>query len=452
MDVSNKKILILGLMRSGIAVAELLLIKGAKLILCDQKDNEKIRENIAHLSGENVIVKLATDPITLLNDVDILLISPGVPIDSPVVLEAKKIGVEVTGEFEVAASFCNNTMLAITGTNGKTTSVSLLGRILENAGKVTWVAGNIGFPLSTAVLNAKQNDIIVNEVSSFQMETAKTFHPAIAAILNISEDHLNRHKTMEEYINQKFKIFQNQTSRDIAVLNYDDEVLREKSKELKSEILWFSRTQELEKGAFVKDDEIYVNFREKLYRVCNVNEIVIPGPHNLENSLAMCAIAIAMNVPTAVIRHTLMTFEGVEHRIETVAVKNGITYINDSKGTNSDSTIKAVHSMKKPTVIILGGYDKHSDFTELCTLINNSLYIKHAVLIGQTAKQFEELFKQIGFNNFTHSDSLESAVLTAQQLCEAGDNVLLSPACASFDMFDDYEHRGKVFKQIVNKL
>ncbi len=453
MNVNGKKILVLGLMRSGIAVSELLIQHGAKLILCDQKDSTELRLKLENFNNRVEAIHLGSDPSLYLYGVDMLVISPGVPIDSNIVKQANKKNIRVLGELEVAAAFNKSMLLAVSGTNGKTTSVSLLGRILQNAGKISWVAGNVGYPMSLAVMNSKQDDIIVAEVSSFQLETISTFHPAIAALLNITEDHLNRHGTMDEYIRLKFRLFENQADKDIAVLNYDDAIIRENAKNIKSQILWFSRTQELDIGAFVDSENMLtVKWDGKIKQIININDINIPGPHNLENALAMAAIAVAMKIPSAVIRHTLITFEGVEHRIESVAIKNGIKYINDSKGTNVESTIKAVNTMKVPTTIILGGYDKKTDFKNLCITIKDSNTIKHAVLIGQTAKQIEKCLKEVGFNNIIHATTLEDAVAKAGEVSEDGYNVLLSPACASFDMFVDYEERGRIFKNIVNKI
>lgn len=453
MNVKGKKILVLGLMRSGIAVSELLIQHGAKLILCDQKDTHELRAKIDNFKNRVEAIHLGTDPSLYLDEIDVLLISPGVPIDANIVTLAKTKNISVLGELEVASTFNKAILLAVSGTNGKTTSVSLLGRIFQNAGKISWVAGNVGYPLSLAVMNSQEDDIIVAEVSSFQLETINTFHPTVAALLNITEDHLNRHGTMEEYIRLKFRLFENQTNNDIAVLNFDDDIIRENAHKIKSRIFWFSRTKKLDEGAFVDaDNMLTIKWNGKEKQIINISEINIPGPHNLENALAMVAISTAMNVPSAVIRHTLITFEGVEHRMEAVAIKNGIKYINDSKGTNVESTIKAVNSMTSPTTIILGGYDKKTDFKNLCITINNSKMIENAVLIGQTANQIKECLLTLGFNRIIHAKSMEDAVIKAGEVSKEGYNILLSPACASFDMFIDYEERGRVFKSIVNKL
>lgn len=452
MIICNKKVLVLGLMRSGIAVAKLLYINGAEIILCDQNNNEKIQKNLEDLQGISYDLQLGVDPITLLDKVDILVISPGVPIDSNVVKTAKSKGVKVYGELEIASRFCKNTILAVTGTNGKTTSVSLLGKMFENAGKISVVAGNIGYPLSSAVMNAKPGDVIVCEVSSFQLESISKFKPKSAAILNITNDHLNRHKTMEEYTRLKFRIFENQKEEDYSVLNFDDEIIRKNYSKLKSKLIWFSVKEKLDEGIYLDGNKIFIKLDNTIQQVCLKDEIMLPGEHNLQNALAMIAIAYKAGIPIAVIRHTLRTFEGVEHRIETVAIKNEVKYINDSKGTNVDSTIQAVKAMITPTVIIMGGYDKATDFSPLCKLIASSKNIKYAVLIGQTAEQISSSLKDVGFNNICFAKDMEDAVKQSSSLAKNGYNVLLSPACASFDMFEDYEQRGRVFKEIVNRL
>lgn len=449
---AGKKVLVLGLMRSGIAVSELLLKNGAELILCDQKDTDAIRENIKTFEGKKVSVHLNTDPLPFLEEADILLISPGVPIDAPIVRRAKELGIAVTGELEVAARLSQNVMLAVTGTNGKTTSVTLLGNILENHGKIAWVAGNVGYPLSAAVQRAAKNDVIVCEVSSFQLETTSTFHPAVAALLNITEDHLNRHKTMEEYIRLKFKIFERQTKFDVAVLNYDDPIIRKYKPELKSKVLWFSRAEEVKEGAFIRDEGLIVRYNGQEFYICNIHKIKIPGTHNLENAMAMACIAIAMHVKPQVIGHTLHRFLGVKHRIETIKVIDGVSYINDSKGTNPDSTSKAIHAMTGPTNLILGGYNKDGDFLPLCKEVKESKWIKNVVLIGETSKILNDIFLKLGYPNIVQANDMNDAVLKAKELAADGYNVLLSPACASFDMYESFEHRGDHFRDIVNNL
>ena len=294
--------------------------------------------------------------------------------------------------------------------------------------------------------------MVVVEVSSFQLETTSTFHPLSAAVLNVTEDHLNRHGTMDVYTGLKKHIFDAQAQKDFAVLNYEDDACREMADDLHSHVLYFSRLHEVPEGAFVREGQIIwrLNGEEKI--ICRTDEVRIPGPHNLENALAATAIAASRGVPGAVIRHALRTFAGVEHRIEFTRELDGVRYINDSKGTNTDSTIKAVQSMLVPTVMILGGYDKHVSFAPLAEEIAQTPLIRHCVLIGETAKQIEAALTDAGYVHFSHAKTLKEAVQMCHDMAVPGSNVLFSPACASFDMFEDFEQRGRIFKQLVNQL
>ena len=452
MNVENKRVLVLGMARSGIAAAELLLHHGAIPILADSKTEEALGDSLNSLRGTACQFRLGEDPIALLDEADILLISPGVPIDAPVVLAAKEKGVSVTGELEAAYTMLKGDVLAISGTNGKTTTTTLVGKIFENAGRITHVAGNIGYPLSAVAKVSKKEDVSVVEVSSFQLESIKTFRPRVAALLNITEDHLNRHGTMAQYIKLKQRLFENQKPTDVAVLNMDDPVLFKMASKLKGRVAFFSRTQKVPAGAYVENGKIIWLWDGVAKPICDVEQILIPGPHNLENALAATAMACAMGVPAPIIRHTLASFTGVEHRIEKVRVFRSVTYINDSKGTNVDSTIKAVQSMRVPTVLILGGYDKHTDFMPLCKEIVASGKISRIITIGQTARQIEAQLSEAGYTDVEPARSLEEAVNMARDMAQTGGNVLLSPACASFDMFKDFEQRGEIFKQLVNAL
>lgn len=452
MDYANKKVLVVGMARSGVAAARLLAKHGALVTINDNKSKEELGEALASLAGLPIEEKLGMPAGEAMGGMDAMVISPGIPDTAPFVKQAKEQGIYVTGELELAYQLAPGEMVAVTGTNGKTTTVSLLGEIFKNAGRVTHVVGNIGYPYSQAVLDAKKDDMFVCEVSSFQMETAETFHPRVAALLNITEDHLNRHGTMEEYIRMKMRMFQNQTERDVAVFNGDDPMLLTLIPLVKSQVMLFSRKREVESGAFVRDGQIVLRWQGAEKPVCAASEVRIPGPHNLENALAATCVAAAMGVPAPVIRHSLRTFKGVEHRIEFVRELHGVRYINDSKGTNVDSTIKAVQTMERPTAIILGGYDKHCDFTPLVKEMKASPHIRGAVLIGVTADQIEKTLEDNGFTTILRADSMEDAINKCRTLADEGWNVLLSPACASFDMFSDYEARGRIFKDIVNKL
>ena len=448
-----KRAMVLGLARSGIAVSDLLLARGWEVLACDSKERDKFAGALDGIEARGAKLCLGEkEPQRLLEGVDMLVVSPGIPIDHPAMVRARELGVEVVGEIEYAYRESKGMLTAVTGTNGKTTTVTLLGEIFQNAGKRTHVVGNIGIPYSGAVLEMKTGDVTVCEISSFMMETSSQFHPHVSAVLNISEDHLNRHGTMENYIALKERIFENEGPDDFVVLNWDDPATRDMAKRTKAQVIWFSVKEEPTFGAFVRDGVIVYGAGEDAKPVCPASEVNIPGQHNLQNALAATAVATAAGVPAPVIRHTLRTFQGVEHRIEFVRELDGVRFINDSKGTNVDSSIWAVRAMDRPTVLILGGYDKHTDFTPLCEEIAKSS-VKRVVLIGATAKQCEETLTKVGFGAWEHAGTdFEAAIRRAFALAPSGGNVLLSPSCASFDMFVDYEARGRIFKEIVNAL
>ena len=453
MDYENRKVLVVGMARSGIAAAQLLRANGALVTINDSKSETELGEALEVLKGLKLEWRLGCPAEPLLEGQEVLVISPGISINAPFVQKAREMGIYVTGELEVAWQLSQGTLVAVTGTNGKTTTVSLLGEIFRNAGKVTHVVGNIGYPYSLAALVSKKEDICVCEVSSFQMETADTFHPHVGLLTNLTEDHLNRHGTMEVYAEMKMRMFARQTAEDYAVFNADDPALQGLARQVHSRVLKFSRKREVREGAFVRNDEIIVRLNGEEKPVCRTDEVRIPGPHNLENALGAVCCAAVMQIPIPVIRHSLRTFRGVEHRIESVRVLDGVEYFNDSKGTNVDSTLKAVETMTRPTVLILGGYDKKVSFDALSREIQERRdTIRETVLIGQTAPQIEESLRRAGYDHILHAETLREAVLTCRQIAEDGWNVLLSPACASFDMFKDYEERGRVFKNIVREL
>lgn len=449
----NKKAMVVGLARSGIAVTKLLLLRGYEVYACDSKQKEKFEGKLNEIEKMGAKLILGEkEPEKHLQGMNILIVSPGIPLTHPVFAEAKKLGVEVMGEIEYAYRESTGMLLALTGTNGKTTTVSLLGEIFKNAGKRTHVVGNIGTPYSGAVPEMKAGDVTVCEISSFMMETSSQFHPHISAVLNISEDHLNRHGTMENYIALKERIFENANERDFVVLNWDDPVTRGMAQRTKAKVCYFSSREEVPFGAFVREGKIVYGSGKQVNTICNADELKIPGEHNLQNALAATAMAMAADIPTPVIRHTFRNFEGVEHRIEFVCEIDGVRFINDSKGTNVDSTLRAVRAMKTPTVLILGGSDKHSDFTPLCEEILKCP-ISHCVLIGETANQFAETLEKVGYHAWEHAGyDFDRAIHRSFELAEKGGNVLLSPSCASFDMFTDYEARGRIFKEKVRAL
>lgn len=447
----GKKVLILGLARSGQAAARLVEAAGGVPFLYDRRPAEKF-EDLSFLEQLKTAQRHMGVPIEpLLKLCDFAVFSPGIPPDAPDMAAAAK-ALPLVSELEFASGFVPCPMLAVTGTNGKTTTVSLLKNMLQNAGFVAYAAGNIGYPLSMAALQAGRDDRIVAEVSSFQLESTDTFRPAIAAVLNITPDHLDRHGSMAAYIELKKRIFLRMDKDDTAVLNADDTIVAGFADALPMRASWFSASHPVEQGAYFNGGHIVVRWDGEERTVCPRSDFPLPGRHNLENALAAAAMAYAAGVPVPVIRHSLRTFEGVEHRIEFVAAVRGVRYINDSKGTNPDSTIKAVEAMDSPTVLLLGGYDKKVSFDQLAGVIKASPFIRAVVTLGQAGQAIQEALSRAGYGTVLRVETLEEAVMEAAREAKAGGAVLFSPACASFDQFKDYEQRGRVFKAIVRRL
>ncbi len=452
MNFEGKKVLVCGMARSGVSAAQCLYELGARVTISDSKAEEKLAEALQPLEGMDIRRCLGdqAQPADL-ESYDLAVTSPGIPMQAPILRAVQAAGVPLIGELELGAQVSRAPLYAVTGTNGKTTTTTLIGEIFRNLGKTTYVVGNIGYPFTACALQCGEEDVAVAEVSSFQLETITTFHPHIAVMCNITEDHLNRHGTMEEYIRVKERIFENMGQGDYAVLNLDDPIVRGMAERIPCAPAFFSRRQEVETGAYLEGEEVVFSLNGHKKRVLRADEIRIPGEHNLENALAATALAMLAGVPAPVVRHTLKTFPGVEHRIETVRTVEGVTYINDSKGTNVDASIRAVRAMKVPTVLLAGGYDKHTDFLPLAREILTSK-IHTVVVLGDTAEQIERALRAVGFESILHAKTFEEAVLLARSCAREGENVLLSPACASFDMFQDYEERGRVFKEIVSRL
>lgn len=448
--MSKKKVLVFGSGISGIGAARLLEAKGREVILYDGNtalDKETLKMQIGkHTTAEVVLGELSED---VMKELDLVVMSPGVPTDLPIVNQMREMGIQIWGEIELAYTYGKGDVLAITGTNGKTTTTALLGEIMRRYKSSVFVVGNIGNPYTTEVLKMTEDSVAVAEVSSFQLETVHQFRPCVSAILNITPDHLNRHHTMEAYIEAKENIAKNQTTENTCVLNYEDAVLREFGENVAADVLYFSSQRKLEKGIFLENGNIvYKDGAETV--LCHVEELQLLGTHNYENVMAASAMAIAYGVPMDVIRDTIRTFAGVEHRIEFVCEKHGVAYYNDSKGTNPDAAIKAVQAMNRKTVLIGGGYDKDSEYEEWIQSFDGK--IKHLVLLGQTREKIAATAKRLGFENITLTDSLEEAVTTCAKLAQPGEAVLLSPACASWGMFKNYEERGEKFKEFVNAL
>ncbi len=450
MEVTGKKVLVFGSGISGIGAVKLLEDHGAEVILYDGNDKlDKVAMKEQLGDGVKAEIILGEFPEKLIDTLDIAVLSPGVPTDLPVVNAMRDKKVAVIGEVELAYAFGKGDVLAITGTNGKTTTTTLLGEIMKAYKEHTYVVGNIGNPYTVAARQMEEDAVAVAEMSSFQLESIVTFRPKVSAILNFTPDHLNRHHTMEAYVNAKKNIAKNQTAEDYCILNYEDERTREFGEHIDAQVIYFSSRQKLEKGIYLDNGNmIYKNPEEVL--VCNVDELQLLGMHNYENYMAAVAMAAVYGVPMDIIRKVLRAFKGVEHRIEYVTEKNGVVYYNDSKGTNPDAAIKGIQAMNRRTVLLGGGYDKGSEFTEWINAFDGK--VKKLILIGATKEKIAADAEKCGFHDYVFADTFEEAVLLAAKTAESGEAVLLSPACASWGMFPNYEVRGDEFKRIVNSL
>ena len=451
MNLKDKKVLLVGLAKTGISTIKYLNRLGAKLVVNDIKDKEKLKDILDNLSNLNNIEYILGYHPENIDDIDIAVVSPGVPLDLPFILKIKSKNIEIIGEVELAYRLSKNPIfIGITGTNGKTTTTSLVGEIFKKANKDTYIVGNIGNPVIDTVGIANENSVLVTELSSFQLESIDTFKPNISAILNFTEDHLNRHHTMKAYMKAKSRIFENQDSKDFCILNYDDKDVRAISDDVKAKKIFFSRKVTLDCGVYLNQEQNIIINIDKEITLLNKNELSLPGDHNLENCMAAAAIAYVSNIDIDTIREVLKNFAGVEHRQEFVRNLNGIIFVNDSKATNPDSSIKAIKSYNKPIVLIAGGMDKQSSFNELLDVAKENVYA--LVLLGETAQKIKEYAKNKGFDNITVVKDMKEAVNASYQIAKAGDVVLLSPACASWDMYKSFEVRGIDFKDNVNNL
>lgn len=449
MEIAKKKVLVFGLGISGIGAAGLLEEQGAEVVLYD--GNEKLKEEEIRnklKDGSRAQIIIGAFPEELLDSLDIVILSPGVPADLPLVNQMRERGILITGEVELAFESGKGDVLAITGTNGKTTT-ALLGEIMKNYQDDVFVVGNIGNPYTTAAGKMDDGSITVAEMSSFQLETILDFRPKVSAILNFTPDHLNRHHTMEAYVNAKKNIAKNQTEDDYCILNYEDKLTREFGENIKAQVLYFSSRRKLEKGIYLADGRIIYR-DEEVTELCDIKELNLLGLHNYENVMAAAAMALVYGVPAEIVRKSVKAFKGVEHRIEYVTEKNGVAYYNDSKGTNPDAAIKGIQAMNRPTVLIGGGYDKDSVYTEWINSFEGK--VKRLVLVGATKEKIARDARTCGFYDYVFADTFEEAVLEAAKAAKPGDAVLLSPACASWGMFPNYEVRGEKFKEIVNSL
>lgn len=452
MDLKNKNVLLVGLAKTGVSTIKKLNKLGANIIVNDIKPKEKLEGIIEEIDNLDNIEYVLGKHLENIENIDLTIVSPGVPLDLPFIEKIKSEGIKIIGEVELAYKLSKNpTFIGITGTNGKTTTTSLVGEMFKKANKDTYIVGNIGNPVIDTVDLTNENSYLVTELSSFQLESIEDFKPKVSTIINITEDHLNRHHTMENYINAKARVFKNQDKTDFTILNYDDSIVRDLGKNSNGNVLYFSIKEEVKQGAYLdKNNNIVIKVDGKELVLMNKSELTLPGNHNLENAMSAILMAYVLNIHTDVIIDTLRTFKGVEHRLEFVTNKDGIMFVNDSKGTNPDSTIKAITSYEKPIVLIAGGYEKQSDFTEMIKYATKN--VKALVLLGQTAEKIETTAKEHGIDNISKVEDMEAAVKKAYEIAESGDVVLLSPACASWDMYPNFEARGLDFKENIYKL
>ena len=451
MEFRGKRILVVGIARSGIAAVKSLTAREAVLFACDRKTSDELGDILLEMEALGVDVYAGSYPQVSKDRFDLLIASPGVPLDIEPFIQANNAGVPVIGELELAYLLKPDVvdLYAISGTNGKTTTVSLLQAILAADGRRALAGGNIGIPLTTLV-DSMTGGVIVVEASSFQLETTYHFRPHISALINITPDHLDRHKSMEGYIKAKARIFACQNRDDYTVLNYEDMHIRKMAQECPARVIYFSSRQVLPEGAFIKDDLIYFVMDNKVLPICPVHEVSLRGQHNLENILCATAVAAIAGVKVETIRDILKTFTGVRHRIEEVGLVDGVLYVNDSKATNPESAIKALESFNEPIVLIAGGRSKGSSFEEFAGIIKDK--VKDLVLLGEAREEIRRVVMDAGFQNIHEVNDFNTAVATARELAVAGDVVLLSPACASWDMFKSYEQRGDLFCELVRAM
>jgi UDP-N-acetylmuramoylalanine--D-glutamate ligase len=448
MDLKNKRVLVVGLGKSGVASALFLKARGARVTVSDAKPPDQLGDEIPQLLDHGITVETGGHGERTFQGQDLIVVSPGVPVNAAPLVQARALGEPVIGEIELAAQFLSGPIVAITGSNGKTTTTTLVGEILTASGLLTLVGGNIGTAAISLVEQATSETVVVLEVSSFQLETIQTFRPKIAVILNITPDHLDRHRTFAAYADAKARIFENQQAGDFAIVNADDQASEALAGRTHAQVFRFSRNKQVEQGAYVDKEQIVFRSSSGIQTLMPVSEIPLKGAHNLENVLAAVCVGILMGCKPENIRNAVRNFKAVEHRLEYVASINGVEYYNDSKATNVDATIKALESFPANVHLILGGKDKGSDYTLLNDLLRTR--VTRAYTIGVAAEKIESQIK--GATEIVRAETLEKAVKNAATSTQAGDIVLLAPACASFDQFQNYEHRGRIFKELVHAL
>ncbi len=451
MDLQGKYILVAGCGVSGIAAAQLLHKVGAKPVLFDTNENLKEEEVRSHFTEEcEVLIAIGRVPEEIFSQLELVVLSPGIPVDADFVEGFKKEGLPIWGEIELAYQFAKGGLVAITGTNGKTTTTALVGEIMQAHYDSVFVVGNIGNAYTKEALHTVDESVTVAEISSFQLETVYDFHPHVTAILNITPDHLTRHHTMENYVAAKESVSKNQTADDYCILNYEDEYTRDFGTRCRANVVWFSSKHKLEEGFYLEEDGIYHAHDGEEKQLLRMQDTNLLGDHNAENIMAAVAMCNAYGVPMDVILGAVKKFKAVEHRIEYVATKNGVDYYNDSKGTNPDAAIKGIKAMNRPTVLLGGGYDKDSTYDEWIESFDGK--VKLLVLIGQTREKIAECANKHGFTDIAMADTFEEAMDICIKESAPGDAVLLSPACASWGMFPNYEVRGQRFKEIVHGI
>ncbi|MFR6018081.1 MAG: UDP-N-acetylmuramoyl-L-alanine--D-glutamate ligase [Paraclostridium sordellii] len=452
MDLNNKIVLLVGMAKTGVSTIKKLDKLGAKIIVNDIKSKDQLKDIIKQIENLDSVEYILGHHLEDISNIDLTIVSPGVPLDLPFIKKLQSENINIIGEVELAYKLSKNpTFVGITGTNGKTTTTSLVGEIFKKASKDSYIVGNIGNPVIDTVDLTDENSFLITELSSFQLESIEDFKPRVSTIINITEDHLNRHHTMENYINAKANIFKNQDANDFCILNYDDEIVRELGNKTNAKVLYFSQKEKVSQGAYLDDNNnIVIKVNDKEIKLLNKDELSLPGNHNLENCMAAILMSYVLGIDLEIIKDTLKTFKSVEHRLEFVTDKDGIMFVNDSKGTNPDSTIKAITSYDKPIVLIAGGKDKQSDFTEMISYATKN--VKAIVLLGETADKIEQTAKLQGMNNIFRVSDMKEAVKTAYKLAQSGDVVLLSPACASWDMYPNFEARGLDFKENIYNL
>ena len=453
MDIKGKKVLVIGAGISGFAAAKIAKQLGAEVTLSDAKAEEDLKYDFGELRERGIRLEFGPQKEELLSDVSLILVSPAVPLRIPLLKLAQEKGIRIMSEVELAYRLAKSPFCAVTGTNGKTTTVTLLGLLLETAFEKVGVGGNIGIPLSEEALRIGEGGCIAAEISSYQMEATEEFRPHVSAVLNVTPDHIVRHGSMEVYQAMKERMFSQETMDDYLVLNYDDEHTRSMAERAHCQVFFFSRRQELQEGAFLTGNELVIRRGGNTYPLCTVDELGIKGGHNVENALAASLVAFLAGAEPEAMRKVLMDFRGVEHRIEFVREINGVPYYNDSKATNTDSAIKALETFPNHIILIAGGDDKLTDLTEFMGLVKER--VDELILVGDAAKRFheaavdncfpEEHIHEVGY-------SMDKAVETAHGMAASPQVVLLSPACASFDMYGGFEERGRDFKRIVNGL